>query len=78
MSKNFLDVEKDDIVVVFDEYAHDYLQHRIKVNSIEHDKEYSTETNPDGKICYGTDLDEKVWGDDSITNVTESNFCYIQ
>lgn len=75
MNKTFLDIKVGDNVTVYDEYSHDYVQHILRVDSIEYDKEYITDTNPKGMICYGTDLEEKEWGDDYITQVTESNFC---
>ena len=74
MKKNFLDIKVGDKVVVWDEYSHDYAEHILKVDSIEYEKEWITETNPKGMHCYGTDLEEEEWGDDYITHVTESNF----
>ena len=71
--RTFKDIKVGDIVVVYDEYSHDYNEHILKVNSIEYEKEYVTEYNPNGMICYGIDLEEE-WGDDYITVVTESNF----
>ena len=76
--KKFLDIKIGDVVIVCDEYSRDYSEHIIKVDSIEYDKEYITETNPDGMICYGTDLEEEEWGDDYVTVVTEVNFMRIQ
>lgn len=76
--KLFTDIAIGDIVVVFDEYSHDYVEHKIKVESIEFDKEYITEGNPNGMVCYGTDLDEEEFGDDAITVVTIANFCYAE
>ena len=70
----FKDIEVGDEVVVYDEYSHDYIEHIIKVNSIEYYNEFITKDNPKGMICYGTDLKEKEWGDNYITVVTESNF----
>lgn len=75
MKKNFLDISVGDIVIVYDEYSHDYEAHILQVDSVEYDKEYTTETNPRGMICYGTDLEEEEWGDDYIRQVTEGNFC---
>ena len=72
--RTFKDIKVGDIVVVYDEYSHDYNEHILKVKSIEYEKEYVTEYNPNGMICYGTDLEEEEWGDDYITVVTESNF----
>ena len=50
---------------------------KIAIESIEYDKENVTEDNPDGMICYGTDLEEEAWGDDYITVVTINNFICI-
>ena len=74
MEKNFLDIQVGDIVIVFDEYAHDYEEHRLKVDSIEYHPDWITETNPNGMHCYGTDLEKEEWGDDYITQVHEGNF----
>ena len=76
--KLFTDVEVGDIVIVFDEYAHDYTQHRIKVEGIEYDSEHITDGNPRGMVCYGIDLDEEEFGDDAITVATIANFCHIE
>lgn len=75
--EKFTDIEVGDVVVVFDEYSHDYVQHRIKVESIEYDEENVTEENPEGMVCYGTDLDEEEFGDDYMTVATIGNFCFI-
>ena len=75
--RTFKDIKVGDIVIVYDEYSHDYNEHIIKVDSIEYDKENVTENNPDGMICYGTDLEEEEWGDDYITVVTVGNFVSI-
>ena len=75
MKKNFLDIEIGDAVVVYDEYSHDYNEHILLVDAIEYDKEYITESNPKGMVCYGADLDMEEWGDDYITQVHEGNFC---
>lgn len=74
--RTFKDIKVGDIVIVYDEYAHNYNEHIIEVESIEYDKENVTEDNPDGMICYGTDLEEE-WGDDYITVVTIGNFVSI-
>ena len=70
----FKDIKVGDIVVACDEYSHDYNEHLIKIDSIEYDKEYVTETNPSGMTCHGTDIEEDEWGDDYITFVHEGNF----
>ena len=75
MKEIFLDIQVGDKVIVYDEYSHDYCEHILRVDVIEWDKEYITETNPQGMHCYGTDLEEEEWGDDYITQVTEGNFC---
>lgn len=75
MKKDFLDIKVGDTVVVYDEYSHDYNEHILRVDSIEYDDEWITDTNPKGMHCYGTDLEEEEWGDDYITQVTEGNFC---
>lgn len=80
MKKDFLDIKVGDIVVVYDEYNHDYDEHYIEVESVEYDDCNATETNPKGMTCYGKDLNwwndrlQDYDGDDYITNVTESNF----
>ncbi len=75
--RTFKDIKVGDIVIAYDEYSHDYNEHIIKVDSIEYDKENVTENNPDGMICYGTDLEEEEWGDDYTTVVTVGNFVSI-
>ena len=75
--RTFKDIKVGDIVIVYDEYSHDYNEHIIEVESIEYDKENATEDNPDGMICYGKDLEEEEWGDDYITVVTVGNFVSI-
>ena len=77
MKKNFLDIQVGDIVIVYDEYSHDYLEHILKIDGIEYDEDFITETNPKGMHCFGTDLQEDEWGDDYITQVHEGNFCRI-
>ena len=74
MEKKFLDIKVGDKVIVYDEYSHDYNKHILKVDSIEYDKDWITETNPKGMHCFGTDLQEDEWGDDYITQVHEGNF----
>lgn len=81
MIKDFFSIKPGDIVIVYDEYSHDYEEHALRVDSVETDKEYATETNPKGVIAYGTDLgfyDIKkgdYFTDDYITQITEGNFC---
>ena len=78
MKKNFKDIKVGDIVIVYDENSsHDYLEHIIKVTSIEYDEDFKTKTNPVGMHCYGDDLEEEEWGDDYLTHVNEANFICI-
>lgn len=70
---NFLNLKIGDIVLCEDEYSRELNAHFLQITHIERDKEYSTETNPEGVVCYGDDLQD--WGDDYITRVTEENFC---
>ncbi len=77
MNKTFLDVNAGDVITCYDEYSHDYIEHKFKVTSIEEDKEYATETNPKGRVLYGEDL---TYGDDDelmICAVFESNFVRV-
>jgi hypothetical protein len=74
MEKHFLDVTVGDIVVIYDENLHDYIEHRVKIASIEENKENATKTNPKGRVLYGEDL---TFGDDDelmLGTVYESNF----
>jgi len=71
----FKDIQVGDVVIVYDdESSHDYLEHTLEITSIEYEKDYTTETNPTGMHCYGTDLEEEDWGNDYITHVHEGNF----
>ena len=72
--KKFLDIKVGDVVIARDEYSHDYNEHIVQIDSVEKEKENATATNPDGLTYYGRDLEEKEWGDDYITVVTEGNF----
>lgn len=84
MSKGFLDIKIGDKVVCFDKYSHDYDEHILVIDSIEDDKEYSTETNPLGRRFFGTDqdyVDENGDFEDGdynyLTVVDETNFVYV-
>ena len=70
----FFDLKEGDVVIVADEYSHDYVEHRVFIREIECDEDAADEDNPEGMICHGTDLDEEEWGDDYITVVTPGNF----
>ena len=69
----FTDIEIGDNVIVYDEYAHDYVEHEITIKSKEEDKEWITETNPTGIRYYGEDLTYSDC-DDYISLVHEGNF----
>ena len=74
MCRDFLEVKVGDIVVCYDEYNHDYVEHKVKITSIEEDEEYATKTNPKGRVLYGDDL---TYADDDelmVCVVYESNF----
>ena len=75
MERGFLDILIGDVVVVCDEYSHDYEEHYFKVTSIEYEEEFINEDNPEGMRCYGEDLDCDT--DDYIGVVTEGNFINI-
>lgn len=76
--KNFTDIKVGDRVICYDEYGHDYIEHELVITGIEYDKEYATDTNPNGMICYGDDVDKEEFGYEHLTVVTESNFCGIK
>lgn len=72
-----MDVNVGDVIICYDEYNHDYVEHKLKVTSIEENGEYVTETNPKGRVLYGDDL---TYGDDDelmICTVFESNFISV-
>lgn len=69
----FTDIKVGDNVVAYDEYSHDYIEHTIKITSIEYNDEYATETNPKGMVCYGDDLsDDNI--ETMMCTVYESNY----
>lgn len=72
----FLKVKVGDIVICYDDAMHDYVEHRMLVNSIENDREYATDTNLVGRVLYGEDLDDE---DDEtmICTVFENNFVRV-
>ena len=67
----FFDLREGDVVIVADEYGHDYVEHRVYINEVECDEDAADEDNPEGMICHGTDLDEEKWGDDYMLVVVE-------
>ena len=82
--KTFKDIKVGDIVIVYNEYSHDYEEHKIKIDSIEYSKEYiNKKYNPKGMRFYGIYL--SLWdreiqdyiNDDYISVVTEGNFVCI-
>ena len=70
----FFSLKVGDTVTAYDAYSRDCAAHRVKIESIEYNKENATPENPKGMTCYGTDLDEDQWGDDYVTVVTHANF----
>ena len=73
----FLDICVGDVVLCHDEYSHDYTEHELLITSVEFDKEYITDTNPKGMVCYGEDLNRDELADDYMTLVHEGNFVQI-
>ena len=69
----FVDIKVGDNVIAYDEYSHDYIEHTIKITSIEYDDECVTETNPKGMVCYGDDLSDDN-DETMICTVYESNY----
>lgn len=67
MDYSFEEIEVGDVVVVFDDAAHDYTEHKILVQSIENTSE--------GTLCYGEDLTDDT--DNCITVVNELNFVRV-
>ena len=78
MKKNFTDIQVGDIVICYDQYSHDYEEHKLLVTSVEKDQENITETNPEGITFYGTDLSYPDDEEMSISAVDEGNFCRYQ
>ena len=70
----FLLLQVGDLVTAYDPHSRDCEVHRVKIESIEYDKENIAPENPEGMTCYGRDLDEEKWGDDYVTVVTHANF----
>lgn len=75
---NFTDVKVGNVCFCYDEYLHDYVEHRVLVNSIEYDDAYITDTNTFGMVCYVTDLDYDDDEDDAIGVMHEGNFVGIE
>ena len=83
-TKDFLSLKVGDKVLCRDEYSHDNSCHILKIDSIEDDKEYATETNPTGRRYFGTDQNylnkngEFEDGDNEYLSVVdESNFVSV-
>ena len=77
MKSEFLDIKIGDICTVFDEYSREGNAHTLRIDRVEQEEAYMSETTPKGIVYYGTDLDEDKWGDDYITVMHEGNFCKI-
>lgn len=79
---DFCKVNVGDICVCADEYGHDHDEHFVRVDSIEFDDEYKTETNKNGKVCYVSDIDFLKYGEEDCGNeigvMHEGNFVYCQ
>lgn len=82
--KHFLDLEIGDKVLCLDEYSGGASYHILKINSVEDDAEYATETNPMGRRYFGTDqeyLNENGEFEDGdyeyLTIVDEGNFVCV-
>ena len=82
--KTFKDIKVGDIVIVYNEYSHDYEEHKIKIDSIEYSHEYfNKEYKPKCMGFYGIYLslcDREIQdyiNDDYISVVTEENFVCI-
>ena len=71
--KTFLDVKVGDIVICYDEYSHDYIEHEMLVTSTEYDIANATETNPKGYRLYGEDVSDDN-EESMICMVYEGNF----
>ena len=70
---SFSDIKCGDVVVAVDPLSHDYTHWIIKVNCIEYDDDFTTDTNPTGKHCYGDCLNGEGC-EEYITHVNEDNF----
>ena len=67
--KNFEDATIGDVIICYDEYSHDYVEHKMVVTSIENDPCNICEDNPKGRTLYGHDIsDESVDGYISVVN----------
>ena len=64
----------DTVIVYDDESSHDYIEHRLKITSMEENPEYIYEENPTGIVYYGDDLDKESFGDEYLTKATVVNF----
>ena len=77
--KEFSNVNVGDVIYAYDEFSHDIDLHKVRVDSIEDDKENICEGNPNGKTLYVTDLDcidedGEYVSDDYISVVTLASF----
>lgn len=82
--KHFLDLEIGDKVLCLDEYSGGASYHILKINSVDDDAAYATETNPMGRRYFGTDQEylnkngEFEEGDyEYLSVVDEGNFVYV-
>ena len=55
LAKNYLNLKVGDKVLCLDEYSGGASYHILKINSVDDDAAYATETNPMGRRYFGTD-----------------------
>jgi len=77
MSERITDVKVGDVVTCYDEYSRDGEKHLMTVESIEKDKEYACEDNPEGIVLYGQDLEYGEDDDNCVSVVHSGNFIGI-
>lgn len=77
MSERITDVKIGDVVTCYDEYSRDGEEHLMTVESIEKDKEYACEDNPEGIVLYGQDLEYDEDDDNYVSVVHSGNFIGI-
>ena len=77
MSERITDVKIGDVVTCYDEYSRDGETHLMTVESIEKDKEYACEDNPEGIVLYGQDLEHGEDDDNCVSVVHSGNFIGI-
>jgi hypothetical protein len=66
--KDFDQVKVGDVVICYDEYQHDYVEHEMLVTSIEDDK---------ADVCEGNLLGRRLYGDDTTDENDESRISMV-